>query len=100
MDRTPRNTNSIIEIAENVFLMPAAPIHFHEDTHMKNLFVESGDCLIKDEFTEEQNIVIVKDKGIVVVSGCSHRGICNILKKEKKCTTKIQKKKQHNESKI
>ncbi len=34
---------------------------------------------IKDEFEDENSLIINTDKGLVVVTGCAHRGIVNIM---------------------
>ena len=39
---------------------------------------EGGKCL-PDEFKDELNLVIKTENGLVVISGCAHRGIVNIL---------------------
>jgi 7,8-dihydropterin-6-yl-methyl-4-(beta-D-ribofuranosyl)aminobenzene 5'-phosphate synthase len=43
--------------------------------------------LVHDDFIGEQAIVMnVKDKGLVVISGCAHRGIVNTVKQAQKIT--------------
>jgi 7,8-dihydropterin-6-yl-methyl-4-(beta-D-ribofuranosyl)aminobenzene 5'-phosphate synthase len=43
------------------------------------LKVKKDDKFLKDEFNDELNLVIKTDKGLVVLSGCAHRGMVNIL---------------------
>jgi len=40
--------------------------------------MENGKCL-PDKFKDELNLVIITEKGLVVISGCAHKGIVNIL---------------------
>lgn len=45
------------------------------------------DQLVQDDFIGEQAIVLnAKGKGLVVLSGCAHRGIVNIIKQAQKMT--------------
>lgn len=45
-----------------------------------NLIIQRGDDLIQDHFPGEQAIVCaVKEKGLVVISGCAHAGIVNTI---------------------
>jgi 7,8-dihydropterin-6-yl-methyl-4-(beta-D-ribofuranosyl)aminobenzene 5'-phosphate synthase len=43
------------------------------------LRVETDGKLLPDKFGDELNLVIKADEGLVVVSGCAHKGIVNIL---------------------
>ena len=41
--------------------------------------VKSGERMRRDQFTEEQGIIVRTRKGLVVLVGCSHRGVVNTL---------------------
>lgn len=43
------------------------------------LFMKEDGNLFKDTFSDELSLVIKNKKGLIVISGCSHRGIVNIL---------------------
>ena len=46
-----------------------------------------GDQLVQDDFIGEQAIVLnAKGKGLVVISGCAHRGIVNTVRQAQKMT--------------
>lgn len=48
--------------------------------HIENKFVvKQGEKYIGDQLADEQALVIKTSQGLVVVSGCSHRGIINTL---------------------
>jgi 7,8-dihydropterin-6-yl-methyl-4-(beta-D-ribofuranosyl)aminobenzene 5'-phosphate synthase len=48
---------------------------------------KKGDQFVQEDFIGEQSIVLnAKGKGLVVLSGCSHRGIVNIVKHAQKMT--------------
>ena len=50
-----------------------------------------GSEWVKDQFFDDQGVVVkVKNKGLVVISGCAHAGIVNTIKYAKK-VTKIDK---------
>lgn len=71
----------MMEIAENIFIMPDIVIHNSDDTHFKGLNKKEGEKFITDEFDDELFIAIKEKKQINIVTACSHRGITNI------CTT-------------
>jgi 7,8-dihydropterin-6-yl-methyl-4-(beta-D-ribofuranosyl)aminobenzene 5'-phosphate synthase len=51
------------------------------------LVIKQGDQYVQDFFVGEQAVMLnVKGKGLVVVSGCAHRGIVNAMKQAQKVT--------------
>ncbi len=44
-----------------------------------NLFKPSGDGFLPDDFSHEQNLAVTEGEKTVLISGCSHCGIVNIL---------------------
>ncbi|NLH01340.1 MAG: MBL fold metallo-hydrolase [Clostridiales bacterium] len=53
-----------------------------------DLFMKVGDSFIQDDFTHEQNLVIGENGKILLVAGCAHNGVINIIsrfKEEKGC---------------
>jgi len=46
----------------------------------QELFVKEENKFIKDKFTDELFLVIEKDEKLNVITGCSHKGIINILR--------------------
>lgn len=70
-----------IEIAKGFFIIPDIKIYNDFDTHFKNMYIQNGQNeFIEDNFFDEQFLVIKNGDKINVVSGCSHRGITNIVK--------------------
>jgi len=45
----------------------------------QRLLMESGDGVIEDDFAHEQNLLIYEGTKIVLIAGCAHKGIVNIL---------------------
>ncbi len=68
-----------LQIGKNVFLMPAAAIVYPDDTHTKGFSMEIDDKLHDDPFSDEQSLVILREGHMNIISGCSHRGITNII---------------------
>ncbi len=53
---------------------------------MKGAYRQVEDDTQLDTFTDENSIFIPTNKGVVVISACSHRGIINIINSAKKLT--------------
>ncbi len=47
----------------------------------KNLMMENKGKIVTDTFEHEQNLIITQDDKTVLVVGCAHKGIVNILKR-------------------
>jgi 7,8-dihydropterin-6-yl-methyl-4-(beta-D-ribofuranosyl)aminobenzene 5'-phosphate synthase len=71
--------NQTTEIVKNVFIMPNIPIVYNNDTSIGSMKVESGKGLEQDTFMDELFIAFTVNNKLSVLSGCSHRGITNIL---------------------
>ena len=57
------------------------------ETGMQNAFYEKGDQVIKDGIEDDTALVFhVRDKGLVVLSGCAHSGIINTIDYARKVT--------------
>lgn len=71
--------NVPVALSENIHIMPTIDIPYREDTHFKDMYVKSGDNWEDDDFQDEQILVIIHNQSLVLISGCSHRGITNII---------------------
>jgi len=76
-------TNNIIEISKDIFIFPEIKIYFENDRHYRNMFIKKNNDYIPDDFTDEQFLAIRKNNSLIIISGCSHRGITNIIKTAK-----------------
>ena len=47
----------------------------------KDLMMTEGSSIINDDFTHEQNLIITEDGKTLLVAGCAHSGIVNIIEK-------------------
>lgn len=45
------------------------------------LYVKHGDKLIQDDFVHEQNLIITENGKSILITGCSHTGIVNIIER-------------------
>ena len=75
-----RFVDAITPITESVYIIPAALPHYEDDIHIKGFFIEFDGERMADDFSDEQSLCIVKDNKLTIISGCSHRGVCNIIK--------------------
>lgn len=75
-----RVKEDMVSLTEHIFVFH----HFrkHNDFEQRNpkFFIRTGEEYIPDDFTDEVVLGIHTKKGLVVVVGCSHVGIVNILK--------------------
>ena len=68
-----------VELAPGVWTSGEIPIH-HPDVVSRGVYTERGDEIVFDDFRDEKSIYIkVKDKGLVVLTGCGHTGVMNTL---------------------
>ena len=70
--------DSLIDNEEYVIL-PAAPGHRARPAGNASLLAGPEGNRLQDDFTDELTLVLRGDEGLVVVTGCSHRGILNIV---------------------
>lgn len=47
----------------------------------KVLLMQKGEVLIEDNFAHEQNLIITENGKTLLIAGCAHKGIVNIVKK-------------------
>ena len=44
-----------------------------------NAYVETDDGFVADPLKDDQSLFVKSDKGLIIVSGCAHRGIVNTI---------------------
>ncbi len=69
----------VTEIASGIFILPAGPLQYPDDQHMSGFFMQKDGQRQPDDFMDEQSLVLVRDGAMQIISGCSHRGITNII---------------------
>ncbi|MEF3254482.1 MAG: MBL fold metallo-hydrolase [Deferribacterales bacterium] len=68
----------LLEIENNIFISGTIKrkVEFDSD---KNLFKNVDNAIAKDDFPDEQYLVVKEDEDFSIFTGCSHAGIVNIL---------------------
>lgn len=66
-------------IADGLFLCSCNGREKSHPTIPSGLYEKIGEDLIEDEFLHEQYLMIEEDGKRVLISGCSHRGVMNIM---------------------
>ncbi len=67
------------EISPGVTLVMEAGSRHRRPPGNDRLFVQRGDQLVADDFDHELTMVLHDDDGMVVVTGCSHSGVLNMI---------------------
>jgi 7,8-dihydropterin-6-yl-methyl-4-(beta-D-ribofuranosyl)aminobenzene 5'-phosphate synthase len=83
-----KNVSGVIEIDRAIKLIT----DFKKDPAKEDrFFVKKGDDYIPDNFDDELIMTINTDNGLVIITGCAHSGLINIIEKalEVNNTTKI-----------
>lgn len=75
-----------VQISADIITSGSIPMICDFEHLNDNLYMQKDNDLVKDDFADEQALIIHTEKGLVVISGCSHRGIVNILEHAKKLT--------------
>lgn len=76
--------NEPIEISKNIIFLGEIPnINNFENRNVIGNYEESGEML-NDYVKDDSAIVYKSEKGLFIITGCSHSGICNIIEYAKK----------------
>jgi len=67
------------EIMENVYILKEFKNEYPIPKGNRYLYMEKEGMILNDTFDHEIVMVLKDDKGIVIFSGCSHRGILNVM---------------------
>jgi len=81
-------TDDSIRIDDELFIFSDVDGHF--DSNSTILLKKTTDGYIRDDFAHEQNLIVTSEDKTVLFSGCSHRGIANILRTAQKHQPTIQ----------
>ena len=69
------------ELAPGLRLFSDVPRRYPEPASNARLFERLGDVLVPDTFAHEQSLLVTEGERHVLVSGCSHAGILNIIER-------------------
>ena len=81
-----KKANSSFKICEGVFIISDTPVISKRFTSFSDRYRIFNQGYIVDEFAEELSLAIVIERGLIIVSACSHRGIDNIVSNSKLVT--------------
>lgn len=73
-------TSDYTKLGDGIELFTCNAMERQYETDSNNLFVECGESLTVDPFLHEQYLLITEGEKRVLISGCSHKGILNIVK--------------------
>ncbi|MDY6791371.1 MAG: MBL fold metallo-hydrolase [Thermodesulfobacteriota bacterium] len=75
-----------LEVSENIFFLGEIPrVNGFEARKTTFFYMDKGEK-VKDFIMDDTALAIRTEKGLVIVTGCSHAGICNIVEYAKKVT--------------
>lgn len=74
----------ILKLEENFYIVGDFERTHNFEKIQERFVVKKGEEFVKDDFSDEISLVILGEKGISVITGCSHPGILNILTTIKK----------------
>lgn len=75
--------DELLELDDNLYVVPNTPIVSSLDTHFKGFLVKSDGRFTEDSFDDELFLAITSQGGVSIISSCSHRGITNIVEAAK-----------------
>ncbi len=67
------------KIGSNLWIFNHVDKHCDFENIPSNLSIKKEGRFLKDKFHDELNLVVKTDNGLIVLSGCAHLGIVNIL---------------------
>lgn len=73
-----------IMISKNLYFLGTIPRVTKFEKTSSNLQTRAEEKLVTDNFEDDSALVYVNEKGLSIVTGCSHSGICNICEYAKK----------------
>jgi 7,8-dihydropterin-6-yl-methyl-4-(beta-D-ribofuranosyl)aminobenzene 5'-phosphate synthase len=75
-----------VYITPNIITTGEIPMLTEYEGVESNLHVKEGKSFIQDKIADDLSLVINAESGLVVITGCGHRGIVNILNHARKLT--------------
>lgn len=79
-------TTEPVWITDNIVTSGEVPMVTEYEQIDNSAFVKTEDGFAPDPLRDDQTLFIKSDKGLIIVSGCAHRGIINTIKHAQKLT--------------
>ncbi len=77
-------TNETFNIDSDIFLVSKVQGKMLTSSSNESLFRKEGTKYVQDTFDHEQNLIIKENDNYILISGCSHCGITNIIDRVEK----------------
>lgn len=78
------NVDRVEQIVPDIYLFPTINLDYPEETHFEGMYTHVKDHEKRDNFEDEQFLALTDKNKINIITGCSHRGIVNIVSTAKK----------------
>ncbi|MFA9391807.1 MAG: MBL fold metallo-hydrolase [Prolixibacteraceae bacterium] len=72
-----------LEVVDGIFIVPSIHPYFEADQHKDFFYTQKDNLKIADLFSDELFLVLKTEKGVSIVSSCSHNGITNMVETAK-----------------
>jgi len=72
--------STFAEIERGMFLTGEVPRETLFEKPDPNLFTEMGEKIFQDTFPDDQSLILDTQKGLILIFGCAHSGMINIIK--------------------
>jgi 7,8-dihydropterin-6-yl-methyl-4-(beta-D-ribofuranosyl)aminobenzene 5'-phosphate synthase len=81
LNKIPINfiNSSVTKISENIYICSNFKKHYEFEKANENMKIKLGDKYIVDSFSDEIALVIDTSKGLLILLGCSHPGVLNMV---------------------
>jgi len=75
-----------IWLTDKLFFLGEIPLEFKFEENNPIGTRKSADLEVDDYLLDDSSLVFISTEGLVIITGCSHAGICNIVEQAKKLT--------------
>jgi len=79
-------THESVQIAPGIRATGEIPMTSGFESVEKSFFIADGDHMTPDTMADDQSLIIESEAGLVVLTGCCHRGLINTLEHVKQLT--------------
>jgi len=79
-------TNRSVKLSENVMTTGEIPMNTEFENIHDHLFIKKEDRWEPDDVPDDQALIIKTARGLVIISGCAHRGVINTIRHAKHLT--------------
>ncbi len=82
-------TSESLAISDGIYVFSDVVQKYPKPMSNQGLFMECGGEMVPDEFSHEQNLLIEENGRSLLLTGCSHNGVMNILERFKEIKGKM-----------